>query len=50
MSSEVFMTTLSVMAEKIQILEFRLEQAQKENKELHDQVNDLYIRVHVGKE
>lgn len=50
MTDEIFTTTISVMAEKIQMLEYRLERAEKENLELRSQVNDMYIKVHIGKE
>lgn len=50
MNAEIFSTTISVMAEKIQLLEFQLEQAEKENRDLRSQVNDMYIQIHIGKE
>jgi hypothetical protein len=50
MNQEIFMTVLDALVEKIQMLEFRLDSAQKENRELREQVNDMFIKIHVGKE
>lgn len=50
MNQEIFMTVLEALVEKIQILDFRLESAQKENRELREQMNDMFIKIHVGKE
>ena len=50
MDNDVFVTTVTAMAKTIQMLEFRLEQAEKENRDLHDQLSDLFIKIHIGKE
>lgn len=50
MTDAVFNTAIAAMAEKIQMLEYQLEQAEKENRDLRRQVNDMYIKIHIGKE
>lgn len=50
MTETIFLTILNELGHSIDILRYQLDQAEKENRELHDQLNDLFIKIHIGKE